>query len=353
MARDNGQAQEKESPYQVWQRAEGIPINRGVYVESLHTLEVRPWPRLGQKGAFINLADQQTDDGWLMELAPGGHTEPLHHVFEMTIFVLGGRGATTFWQNGTAKQTLEWQTGSLFSPPLNCSYQHFNLDGQNRARLFAVTNAPMILNIYRNTDFVFGNAHVFDDRYALEDSYFTDPGEQIARNVWKTNFVPDVRSFALRPSQRGYQAVGMMFSLANNQSIAHCTSFPPGTYKLGHRHGVGAHLLILDGVGYSLFWFEGEERRRVDWNVGSLISPRELEYHQHFNTGPTPGRYLAFRLGDLDVHRPAAGRGWNTEEGIHGIVYEREDPAIYNLYVEECARHGAEVILPRPQYVTR
>src|SRR6266571_7539532 len=87
-----------------------------------------------------------------------------------------------------------------------------------------------------------------------------------------SNFVPDVRGFELRPSRRGFQAVGMMFSMANNQSIAHVSSFPPGVYKWGHCHGVGAHLLILDGIGYSLFWFEGEPRRRVDWQVGSLIS---------------------------------------------------------------------------------
>ena len=350
MSEANGATQAKESPYQVWQRGEGIPVNRGAYVESLLTLGVQPWARIGQKGAFVNLADQQTDDGWLIEIAPGGHTEPLHHVFEMTIYVLEGRGATTFWQKGSARQTVEWQAGSLFSAPLNSSYQHYNLDGRNRVRLFAVTNAPMIIGIYRNTDFVFNNDYVFDDRYSLEASYFTDPGRPIARNIWKTNFVPDVGSFQLRPSRRGFQAVGMMFSMANNQSIAHCSSFPPGVYKWGHRHGVGAHLLILDGVGYSLFWFEGEQRRRVDWKIGSLISPRELEYHQHFNTAPTPGKYLAFRLGDLDVHRPAEGRGWNTEEGILGIRYEREDPAIYELYAEECAKHGTEVILPRPQY---
>jgi mannose-6-phosphate isomerase-like protein (cupin superfamily) len=340
----------RESAYQTWQRDEGIPVNRGVYVESLHTLDVEPWARIGQKGAFVNLADQQSDDGWLIEIAPGGRTNPMRHVFEMTIYVLEGRGATTFWQNGSAKQTVEWQVGSLFSVPLNCNYQHYNLDGQNRSRLFAVTNAPMIMNIYRSTDFVFDNAHVFSDRYALEDSYFSEPGRAIARNIWKTNFVPDVKGFQLQPSRRGFQAVGMMFSMANNQSIAHCSSFPPGVYKWGHRHGVGAHLLILQGVGYSLFWFEGEPRRRVDWKVGSLISPRELEYHQHFNTGPTPGLYLAFRLGELDVNKPTEGRGWNTEEGILGISYEREDPAIYDLYLEECALHGTEVILPRPQY---
>ena len=139
--------QRTESTYKQWQKGEGIPIYTGSYIESLYTAELKPWARVGQNGAFVNLADQEADDGYIVEIAPGGQTEPLKHLFEAGIFVVNGRGATTFWQEGGHKQTVEWQRGSVFSPPLNCSYQHFNLDGQQPARLFAVTAAPMILNI--------------------------------------------------------------------------------------------------------------------------------------------------------------------------------------------------------------
>ena len=49
--------------------------------------------------------------------------------------MLAGRGATTVWQDNGAKQTFEWQTGSLFAVPLNASYQHFNGQGDQEARL--------------------------------------------------------------------------------------------------------------------------------------------------------------------------------------------------------------------------
>jgi hypothetical protein len=341
-----------DTPYKRWQRREGIPVYRGSFVDDLHTLEVGEWPRVGQKGAFVNLADQEEDDGWLIEIDAGGQTEVLHHAFEASTYVADGRGATTFWQDPARKQTVEWQRGSIFSPPINCYYQHFNLDGQQPARLFAVTTAPMVMNLYRNERFVFENTFVFDDRYAGQEDFFTDPGSAVSSNWWRTNFIPDIRRFGLEASERGIGGTGMQFVLSNNQSVGHCSAFPPGTYKRAHRHGVGAHVIILDGQGYSLLWFEaGEERRRVDWQDGTVISPKEWEYHQHFNTGPGEAKYLAFRLGDLDTRRPEPGRGWNTRDEVMGIQYEAEDPAIYALYVDECAKHGVTVQMPRPEYV--
>jgi len=59
------------SPYQQWQQDEGVPIHHGTYVESLSTLEVGPWKRVGQQGALVTLAEQEKDDGQLIEIAPG------------------------------------------------------------------------------------------------------------------------------------------------------------------------------------------------------------------------------------------------------------------------------------------
>jgi hypothetical protein len=347
-----------DTPYRRWQREEGIPAVQGSYVEDLYSVEVGPWARIGQSGAFINLADQQLDDGWIIEIAAGGRTEPLHHNFEMGILILEGRGATSFWQPGGHKQTVEWQRGSLFAPPLNCTYQHFNLDGQRPARIFAVTNAPTILNLYRSSDYVFNDPYAFTDRYNGESDYFVDHGHPGESRAWSTNFVPDLRTFRLdqyrEKERRGAGSSGMSFSLSNNSMAAGTSLFPVGSYKKGHRHGTGAHVMILEGKGYSLLWFEGEEPRKVEWKDGTLISPRFLEYHQHFNTGATPALYFKFRLGSLDptygewVRFTATG-DHETEEA--GIPYDREDPRIYERFVEECAKNDAVVTLPRPNYI--
>jgi hypothetical protein len=340
----------KESPYQAWQKREGLPVYKGAYVPDLYTLELAPWARVGQSAAFVNLAEQEQDDAWVMEIAPGNQTLIMHHLFEATVLALSGRGATSFWQEGKPKQTLEWERGSIFSPPLNCYYQHYNLDGQQPARLVSVTNAPMVINLFRDTTFLFNDRSVIAERFQGEENYFTRPGQKTGRSSWETNFIPDIRSFGLDENvNRGAGGFLTTFTLSNNQMAGHCSQFPPGTYKKAHRHGVGAHVFILGGEGYSLLWFEGErEPRKVDWKDGSVLSPREMEYHQHFNTGPTSARYLALRLGMLD---PRHYLGWGNEEnGPDQIEYEDEDPEIFETYEKECAKRGAQVVLPRPNY---
>ena len=335
-----------ETAYEQWQKGEGIPIYQGSYLADLYNAELSDWARVGQCGAFVNLADQQQDDAYILEIAPRSQTEVMHHLFEAVTFVVDGRGATTFWQEGTPKQTVEWQRGSLFSPPLNCYYQHFNGQGGAPARLFTVTNAPMVMNMFRHGEFVFEDRYVFDDRFAGESDYFSGAGTESGRDKWESNFVPDIRAFPLieRVGSRALRDVHRIFLMAGNQMAMHCSEFEPGTYKKAHRHGVGAHVIVLAGTGYSLLWRDGEEQQKVDWKDGSVLSPREQEYHQHFNTGPEPARYLAVRLGLLDSRR------WGGEVPRHQIEYEQEDPATYDLYISESARHGGEVSMPRPSY---
>src|SRR5579862_4310733 len=195
-----------ESTYLRWEAAEGIPIYRGSAIDDTLHLEVAPWPRTGQKGAFINLADQEEDDAYILEIQPGQQTELFHHIFEAGIVILAGHGATSFWQSTGPKQTVEWQPGSLFAPPLNCHYQHFNLDGTDPARLLVITNAPMVMNLFRSSDFVFSDSYVFADRYDGQEDYFADHGDDAGsaaadapsngaysdQYIWKTNFVPDL-----------------------------------------------------------------------------------------------------------------------------------------------------------------
>src|SRR5262245_65633864 len=104
-----------------------------------------------------------------------------------------------------------------------------------------------------------------------------------------------LRRRSLEPSGAGGGHV--RFSPAKCSLTAHISQFPVGTYKKAHAHAPGAHVVILTGEGYSLMWPDGDEARRYEWQPGTLIVPPNMWLHQHFNTGPTPVGYLAFKRG--------------------------------------------------------
>lgn len=330
--------------YQQWRLGEGVPIHEGTFLSDLRETEVSDWARVGARGALITLAEQEKDDAELIEIDPGGETVQLRHVYESMVFVVSGRGATTFEQPGSAKQTVEWQAGSLFAPPLNCRYQHFNLSGDEPARLFAVTSRPLMLNLFHNERFIFDNDFLFDDRFDGSEGFFSAEGRRLARRVVKTNFVPDVRSFPLQEWRaRGAGGKNIVFALSSNTMASHISEFPVGTYKKAHRHGAGAHVIIVGGRGYSLLWNEGDtEKRRVDWDDLAVLSPGDNEYHQHFNSGNEPARYLALRWNSPEF----PPRGFNTSvfhQGPEQIEYADQDDDVHRLFQEECAKVGVTV----------
>ena len=42
----------------------------------------------------------------VIEIKPGGKSEPEHHMYELTIYVVSGRGATTIWQDEKQEEQL-------------------------------------------------------------------------------------------------------------------------------------------------------------------------------------------------------------------------------------------------------
>jgi len=114
---------------------------------------------------------------YVLEIPAGKHTNPQKHLYEDLIFVLKGRGATTIRNDQGAKQTFEWQDGSLFALPLNSSYQHFNGSGDEPARFFSVNSMPIVFNLFHNADFVFNTPRDFTDRFDGDPEYFSGKGK--------------------------------------------------------------------------------------------------------------------------------------------------------------------------------
>jgi len=339
---------ERVDTYPSWQETQKIPIYRGFFIDDLRKLEVAPWDFKGGLGAFINLdGTGGTNDAYVCEIPPGKSLKPQKHLYEEMVFILGGHGATTIWQKDGKKHTFEWHPGSLFAIPLNASYQHFNGQGSAPVRYFAVTNAPFMMNLFHNFDFIFDNDFIFRDRFAAEDEeYFSGKGQVWGRKM-SVNFVPNTYDIQLYEwKERGAGGRHVNFDLAGNVMGAHISEFPVGRYKKAHRHGPGAHVTILTGQGYTLLWPEhGGERVRVDWKPGSVVVPPNQWFHQHFNSGAEPARYLALRWNSWRYRFIALSDDKavdvSVKEGGLQIEYEDEDAKIHEMFEAGLAKVGA------------
>jgi oxalate decarboxylase/phosphoglucose isomerase-like protein (cupin superfamily) len=336
--------------YDAWQEGEGIPIYKVYHVDDMMEVELGRWERFGCDGAFVNLADPFLTTAILVEIPPGAQTKAVRHMFETWCFVVDGRGETTVEQPGQGRGIVRWGKRSLFGPPLNTTYQHRNLDPNKPARILMVTNAPLTLNLYHNEKFVFDNPFVFEDRFDGRQGFFNEGITKIGGRVVRTNFIPDTLKFQLiQWKDRGYGAKSFHMSMSEHTMAAHLSEFDVGTYKKAHRHGPGAHVILLAGTGYSLLWKDGMEPRRVDWKENSLFAPPEWTFHQHFNTGPEPARYLALRRGGSPEHPLKIGMT-GGKDAPDQIEYEEEPPWIYDMYEEELRKNGVTVGQPRPVY---
>ena len=89
-------------------------------------------------------------------------------------------------------------------------------------------------------------------------------------------------------------------------------------------------------------WPEGEEpQAATTGRYGTLIVPPNAWFHQHFNSGPTPARYLAFKhCVAAQRARACRCRGSSRRLGGTQVDYADEHPLVRRMFAEALARHG-------------
>jgi hypothetical protein len=97
-----------------------------------------------------------------------------------------------------------------------------------------------------------------------------------------------------------------------------------------------------------------------------VLVPADRQFHQHFNTGPQPARYLATAVGGLRYPTTQAQRvsllgasegdtpavSKSVKEGGDQIEYEDQDPRIHRIWLDDMRKNGAppkmEKFIPTP-----
>ena len=353
-------------PYLDWVAKEGLPVTEDYGID-LFAVETVDWPRYGIKGAAVHLKGRgDFTNMFVLDIPRGGSTTPQRHLYEEVIYVLEGNGSTQIELSDGQKRSFEWGPRSLFAIPLNAKHRHFNGSGKERVLLVSTTDLPLVMNTFHNEKFIFGTDFEFTDR-AGKNEYYSGEGDLITvrpgNHMWETNFVPDLASIELKSwGERGAGGTNIMFVLADGTMHAHISEMPVGTYKKGHRHGPGFHVMCVTGEGYSLLWFEGEQDfLRINWGHGVVFPPADKQFHQHFNTSAQPARYLATGVGGLRyplTHmqrrsllgvKPGEKGAVSTSirEGGDQIEYEDQDPRIQRIWLEETKKNGVDQKMDR------
>jgi hypothetical protein len=135
----NQQANVYQSPYELYKESEGLPTLRGLGVPSLLELELTPWNSRGGSGVFINLEGTGGfNDTYVCEIPPGKSLNPIRHIYEETLFILKGRGATTVW----LEEDKFWAAVVEMDMPLTVHVQFSQSRDSGTARVFQYPIEP-------------------------------------------------------------------------------------------------------------------------------------------------------------------------------------------------------------------
>lgn len=349
------------SHYRRFVKNEGVPLYEDSYLEDLATLPLADWERRGGRVAYTRLGDQEAVNLQVVEIPPKGELRPERHMYEAVMYVMSGTGATTIWQEGEPKRTIEWGEGALLAIPLNAWHQEFNSSADRPCRLFFGTNMAQVINLYHDLEFVFNNPFVFKGRYSYSmNRDYTEKAKHWNKRLFETNFIADIRNFGLDPwEERGMRTSIMRLYMGNGSSQIHILEISEGTYVTAHRHGSGAHVIQVGGEGYELLFMPGGEvnpaqRRKVPIKPYGVVAPRLNEFHQHFNTGRGPFRQLAFkgweqRLSTVTSRGEYDPVGAARSDNPHGfsfkLRFDKEDPSIKEEYYRELEKNGVDLRL--------
>jgi oxalate decarboxylase/phosphoglucose isomerase-like protein (cupin superfamily) len=360
----------QKTTYFKWMAAQGIPVVDGYGVEDVREIAMAPWARTGGNAAFVNLYGMEGVTGmYVGEIPASGALQPERHFYEEVICILDGHGAAEVWQDGGRKQMFEWGSWSLFAPPLNTWHRLLN-GSRTPVKFLAVTNAPLVMDVVHNEEFVFNCPYNFVDRYSGADGFFNQGQKRYEsglQHIWETNFITDIQSASIDKREAKGAGVSItQFELAGNSLIGHLAQWPAGRYHKAHYHGPGAILLGLQSSGYVLLWSKelgtrpyeaghGEDVVEVKWKAGSVYCPPGGWFHQHFNTGSQAARHLALRYGSR-IHplgfkiadkRSEDGVYIDVKKGGTLIEYGDEDPYIRKHYEDELKKSGVNCEMPK------
>jgi mannose-6-phosphate isomerase-like protein (cupin superfamily) len=357
------------TPYDDFMAEQSVPIFRGIGVRRVQDMPLRPWPRMGGRGTFIQLYGTEGRWGcYVVEVPAAGALSPEKHMYEEIMVVVEGRGTTEIWADGQAKpHSFEWQRGSMFSIPLNTNHRIINA-ASSPALILVANTAPNVMNLFRDRDWIFNCSASFPARFdgaadffKAKDDIVPDPVRGLA--LRKSNFIPDIMNAELYLDNRrspGYTRVEP--HMANNVFYGFVGEHRTGRYSKAHAHMSAAVLVCLKGKGYTYTWPRSDGM--TPWQDGKTANVYRQDYepvglvtaapyggdwfHAHFGISKEPLRLIGW-YGPNNHRKDKAGvpgekdtdeGAIDVTEGGTAIPYWLEDPFLRKEYEATLKREG-------------
>ncbi len=359
-------------PYDDWMEAQGIPIFRGIGVQKVQDLPLKPWKLMGGNASFIQLWG--TEGLWgchVIEVPGAGALEPVKHLYEQQYFIVEGRGTTEVWEDGQEdkKHVFEWQAGSLFAIPINARYRIINA-ASAPALLLGGNLAPQVFNLFKNEDFILDCPYNFRDRFDPDAADYYKPNDDIEADpirglaMKKTNIIADIVNCELPLDNRrspGYRRIEP--HMAGQNFYLWIAQHETGRYSKAHAHGSAAVLICIKGKGYTYTWPSSEgptpwkdgrtdKIMRQDYEPVGMVTAAPMSgnwYHQHFGASEGPLRLTAW-FGPVHPGKNARSGTPGAKEIDYGAIdvrdggtaipYDMEDPYLRKEFEETLAAQG-------------
>lgn len=238
------------------------------------------------------------------------------HTVEAVLHVLQGTGHSII--DGVR---YDWEPGDFISVPMFSWHRHLNTGGEDFVYL-AATTGPLSLSLgmavyedERYPDYwVFGHKSESamkslipgsDDstRVRTEEASGRDPlsptdalykellffssGEEKRRRASRVSVKGSGLEFERTPMGRVRYVIDPKTGFLMRVLGTLLAEVSPGKRSGAHRHMYEEVNYITSGSGYSII-----EDRRYDWSQGDVLCIPVFSWHQHFNIGDTPARFL-------------------------------------------------------------
>ncbi len=361
--------------YDQWIESLGVPIHRGHFVADLRTVDVGWWEERQCNVAFLQFMGMEgVSEGRIAEIAPGQTLPPQKLAIGETIYVLDGTGLASIWAGEGPKRNFEWQPHSMFHVPRYATVQLTNARGDHPARVLHYNYMPMAMTVIPDPSFYYNNPYEdpallysdegesYSQAKAVLGAGARDPKAEREGAVrddsipaashggawWIGNFFPDMASWDKLSPYRGRGAGGTSVKIMfpNSGMSASMSVFDSCMYKKAHLHGPGRVIVIPAGEGYSVLWEPNGNKVICPWGEAAVFTPPNGWYHQHFNLGEGPARYLKFG------HLPQLS-GSGGVDGRAQIEYPDEEPWIRETFEGKLAERNLASMMPPVVYTDR